>query len=204
MICKRLFKKRGLKIHQTKSGCAQRISEAQRIDKSEAARIQEINHSGASCRVNLTAIEVDEVKVEDQIAKGQGVTGVHKTEVNKIDRKMKEVRKEEEKETTAEIDIHIEEDLYMDITSWIKEEEKEEKPKKLTKCRKIKKKEIDRSQDIRKWMKRESTGEEKVEVKDDSREIVITKIEKIENRGEGEENSSKLLKDHNSKSQVQD
>merc|ERR1712154_322780 len=179
-------------------------SEAQRIDKSEAARIQEKNHSGASCRVNLTAIEVDEVKVEDQIAKGQGVTGVHKTEVNKIDKKKKEVRKEEEKETTAEIDIHIEEDLYMDITSWIKEEEKEEKPKKLTKCRKtLKKKEIDRSQDIRKWMKRESTGVEKVEVKDDSREIVITKIEKIEEMEKRTvPNCSKII-NHNSKSQVQ-
>ena len=48
------FKKRGLKIHQTKSGCAKQLSVSHRNkNKSEATSTQDTNHSDASSRVIL-------------------------------------------------------------------------------------------------------------------------------------------------------
>ena len=53
-VCKGKFKKRGLKIHQTKAGCAKQLSDSHRNkNKSEATSTQDTNHSDASGRVSL-------------------------------------------------------------------------------------------------------------------------------------------------------
>ena len=52
MVCAKMFKKgRGLKIHQTKSGCAAQISNRMK-SKSKAASTQDTNHSDARGDVN--------------------------------------------------------------------------------------------------------------------------------------------------------
>ena len=196
-----MFKKRGLKIHQTKSGCAKRISETQRINKSEAARIQEQHHSGASCRVNLTATEFDDVKVEDRNTKGQRVRMEGKTGECKTDSIMKDEREDEE-EKTAEIDIHVQEELYLDIISGINEESKQEQtPKKPAKSHRKtgKKAQVDyKTQDIRKWAKREVindksrnyVGAERKVVKDSSRHTVESIVVETAKETEKERNIS--------------
>ena len=201
MVCKKMFKKRGLKIHQTKSGCAKRISETQRINKSEAARIQEQHHSGASCRVNLTATEFDDVKVEDRSTKVQRVRIEGKTGECKTDSIMKDEREDEE-EKTAEIDIHVQEELYLDIISGINEESKQEQtPKKPAKSHRKtgKKAQVDyKTQDIRKWAKREVindksrnyVGAERKVVKDSSRHTVESIVVETAKETEKERNIS--------------
>ncbi|CAL4063678.1 unnamed protein product, partial [Meganyctiphanes norvegica] len=53
-VCAGKFKKRGLKIHQTKAGCAEQLSGSHRNkDKSEATSNQDTNHSDARSRVSL-------------------------------------------------------------------------------------------------------------------------------------------------------
>ena len=53
-VCRGKFKKRGLKIHQTKAGCAKQLSDSHRNkNKSEATSTQDTNHSDASGRVSL-------------------------------------------------------------------------------------------------------------------------------------------------------
>ena len=53
-VCKGKFKKGGLKIHQTKAGCAKQLSDPHRNkNKSEATSTQDTNHSDASGRVSL-------------------------------------------------------------------------------------------------------------------------------------------------------
>ena len=53
-VCKGKFKKRGLKIHQTKAGCAKQLSDSHRNkNKSEAKSIQDTNHSDDSGHVSL-------------------------------------------------------------------------------------------------------------------------------------------------------
>ena len=53
-VCAGKFKKRGLKIHQAKAGCAKQLSGSHRNkNKSEATSTQETNHSDASGRVSL-------------------------------------------------------------------------------------------------------------------------------------------------------
>ena len=48
-VCKRKFKEKGLKIHQTKAGCAKQLSDSHRNkNKSEAARTQDTNYCDAS------------------------------------------------------------------------------------------------------------------------------------------------------------
>ena len=46
VVCKRSFKKRGLKIHQKKSGCYRKLTDPHRkVSKSVAPNIQDKNHS---------------------------------------------------------------------------------------------------------------------------------------------------------------
>ena len=54
-VCKGKFKGlKGLKIHQTKAGCAKQLSDSHRNkNKSEATSTQDTNHSDASGRVSL-------------------------------------------------------------------------------------------------------------------------------------------------------
>ena len=53
-VCAKKFKKRGLKIHQAKTGCAEQLSGSHRNkNKSEATSTQDTNHSDASGRVSL-------------------------------------------------------------------------------------------------------------------------------------------------------
>ena len=53
-VCKGKFKKRGLKIHQTKAGCFKQLSDSHcNKNKSEATSTQDTNHSDASGRVSL-------------------------------------------------------------------------------------------------------------------------------------------------------
>ena len=53
-VCAGKFKKRGLKIHQAKAGCAEQLSGSHRkTSKSEATGTQDTNHSDAHGRVNL-------------------------------------------------------------------------------------------------------------------------------------------------------
>ena len=53
-VCKGKFKEKGLKIHQTKAGCAKQLSDSHRNkNKSEATSTQDTNHSDASGRVSL-------------------------------------------------------------------------------------------------------------------------------------------------------
>ena len=56
-VCLGKFKKRGLKIHQTKTGCGKHLSGSHRnTSKSEATSTQDTNHSDAHGRVNLKTI----------------------------------------------------------------------------------------------------------------------------------------------------
>ena len=53
-VCAGKFKKRGLKIHQAKAGCAEQLSGSHRkTSNSEATGTQDTNHSDAHGRVNL-------------------------------------------------------------------------------------------------------------------------------------------------------
>ena len=53
-VCKRTFKKAGLKQHQTKMGCKEHLSDLHRnTSKTEATSTPDSNHSGASGRVRL-------------------------------------------------------------------------------------------------------------------------------------------------------
>ena len=146
-----MLKKRGLKIHQTKSGCAKRISETHRIYKTEATCTQEQNHSGSSCRVDLTTLVVDEI-TEDQKPKGQEVRirGAKKSDETKKEFKIRD----KDSAKIPDIDIHIGEDLYMDITSWIGSKSEQEQETKKTAKVKAEKKDH-KTQDIRKWVKSE-------------------------------------------------
>ena len=66
-VCKVEFKRRGLKIHQTKAGCAKQLSDSHRNkNKSEATSTQDTNHSDANGRVCLKTT---------QRGKGAKVTG---------------------------------------------------------------------------------------------------------------------------------
>ena len=52
-VCKGEFKRRGLKIHQTKAGCAKQLSDSHRNkNKSEATTTQDTNHSDANGSVS--------------------------------------------------------------------------------------------------------------------------------------------------------
>ena len=54
MCVKGSLKSRGLKIHQTKAGCAKQLSDSHRTNnKSEATSSRDINHSDASGQVSL-------------------------------------------------------------------------------------------------------------------------------------------------------
>ena len=53
-VCKGKFKRLGLKIHQTKAGCAKQLSDSHRTNnKSEATSSRDTNHSDASGQVSL-------------------------------------------------------------------------------------------------------------------------------------------------------
>ena len=53
-VCKRTFKKTGLKQHQTKMGCRKHLSDSQRItSKTETTSTSDSNHNGASGQVRL-------------------------------------------------------------------------------------------------------------------------------------------------------
>merc|ERR1712240_817024 len=53
-VCKRTFKKTGLKQHQTKMGCREHLSDSYRnTSKTETTSIRDSNHSDASGRVRL-------------------------------------------------------------------------------------------------------------------------------------------------------
>ena len=53
-VCKRTFKKTGLKQHQTKMGCKEHLSDLHRnTSKTEATSTPDSNHSGASGLVRL-------------------------------------------------------------------------------------------------------------------------------------------------------
>ena len=86
-VCTRRFRPgRGLKIHQSKSGCMKQLSVSHRnANKSETASTQDSNHSDASSRVNLntahkgngsqTMVSMDKVtKVEIKSKKMAGDT----------------------------------------------------------------------------------------------------------------------------------
>ena len=63
-VCKKEFKKRGLKIHQAKNkSCAEQLSGLHRIkNKSEVTSTRDTNHSDASGRVSLNTTHRGDAK----------------------------------------------------------------------------------------------------------------------------------------------
>ena len=122
--CKGFFLKgRGLKIHQTKTGCLRKTEKHRKAHKSEATQVQDNNHSDRGGRVyqdhgvgefeTLDNPQNMEEKMEsDGMAdeEGQG-----KMERSTQDRK-------EEKLVEEETEVHIGEELYNEVQAWVEEE----------------------------------------------------------------------------------
>ena len=135
-VCKGLYKKRGLKIHQTKSGCSKRIPH--RRCKSEATSTQDTNHSDASCRVEFATTPFVGVKSKGKEKKNQSK--------KVIKGQIKNMRQQE-----AVLDVHINNELYEDIQELLTEKTKG-------------KKRPENTPDIRNWFKGTESSKKKTDI----------------------------------------
>ena len=149
LVCKKYYLKgRGIKIHQKKAGCYLKLDQHRKLNKSEAAVIQENNHRDDSSRDDP----------EKTQAPANATTGGNE----KAEERREESRKEKKVETALqeEMTIQVEENIYNDVQDWVEEtkeskkqtEKKGENRKKYRK-KKRKSKEGSRSGDIRNWLK---------------------------------------------------
>ena len=122
MVCAKMFKKgRGLKIHQTKSGCAAQISNRMK-SKSKAASTQDTNHSDA-CSAEFVTASFGGVE-----SRGKGMEREiisEETSCKTIDCKEKTECKMEDQD--AVLEVHISEDVYKEVQELLNEKSSEEK-----------------------------------------------------------------------------
>ena len=121
VVCKNMYKKgRGLKIHQTKSGCSKRISH--RRNKSEATGTQDSNHSDASGHVEFgtTPFTGVQSRGKDKQKSNQGNKAVSSSTIKG------QKRGKRSQETV--LNVHIDKDLYKDIQGETKKDKTENTP----------------------------------------------------------------------------
>ena len=121
VVCKNMYKKgRGLKIHQTKSGCSKRISH--RRNKSEATGTQDSNHSDASGRVEFgtTPFTGVQSRGKDKQKSNQGNKAVSSSTIKG--------QKREKRSQETVLNVHIGKDLYKDIQGETKKDKTENTP----------------------------------------------------------------------------
>ena len=127
MVCAKMFKRgRGLKIHQTKSGCAAQIS-LRITSKSKAASTQDTNHSDA-CSTKFVTTSLGGVESRGMEDESTG----EKEEIKSVDNNWKTKDCKEKRERTKEdqdsiLDVHIREDVYKEVQELLKEESIEDK-----------------------------------------------------------------------------
>lgn len=122
VVCKGSFKKRGLKIHQKKSGCYKELTDPHRKScKSVAPNIRETNHSDVGHQVDQEE-RAAETKVGEE----------RRTE-EKVPRQIEEANTEEKhievsqesgeggdgKGNSEELEIHVDASLYDEVDSWL-------------------------------------------------------------------------------------
>ena len=123
--CKGFFKKgKGLKIHQTKTGCLKKAEEHRKAHKSEAIEVQDKNHSDQEGRVHQRQVgsEVETIRSTRHIEEKEEIRRRTETEDQggqPLERKSKDL---EETEKHEETEIHVEETLYKEIQAWVKKE----------------------------------------------------------------------------------
>ena len=133
-VCKGIYKKgKGLKIHMTKSGCGKGKVQHRNISKSETQDIsQDKNHSRDGSRAERTPL-ADKVKTNLRQGMDRGKLGQSQREDTKgIEQAATGKRVEEERETRKTqtgrnasedfTEIHVEEELYQEVNSWVKKE----------------------------------------------------------------------------------
>ena len=128
---------RGLKIHQTKSGCSRLIPH--RRSKSEATGTQDSNHSDAGGRVELGTTPFAGVPSRGINRSNQQIKTLNSSTI-------KQVKERRHQETV--LDVHINNDLYEDIQELLTEKRKK-KPEKTT--------------DIRNWFKSTQPATRKID-----------------------------------------
>ena len=138
VVCKNMYKRgRGLKIHQTKSGCSRLIPH--RRSKSEATGTQDSNHSDAGGRVELGTTPFAGVPSRGINRSNQQIKTLNSSTI-------KQVKERRHQETV--LDVHINNDLYEDIQELLTEKRKK-KPEKTT--------------DIRNWFKSTQPATRKID-----------------------------------------
>ena len=121
-VCKGKFKKKGLKIHQTKAGCAKQLSESHRNkNKSEATSTQDTNQSDAKGHVRLKTTR-----------RGNGAqkTGAMENLVKVTKKLAGEACNEEgmvEKEKMSRLETTKAREEKTDIRNWFKKKERVKK-----------------------------------------------------------------------------
>ena len=157
VVCKGSFKKKGLKIHQKKSGCYKELTDPHRkIGKSVAPNIRETNHSDVGHQVDQEGRAAETKVGEERRTEDGKQTEKVPRQIEEADTddkgKQREVTQEsgkgeDGKGNSEELEIHVDTSLYDEVDSWLiktVEDVKEEISNKK------------KGQDIRGWFSTES------------------------------------------------
>ena len=164
VVCKRSYKKRGLKIHQKKSGCYKKLTDPHRkVYKSVVPNIQENNHSEVGHQADQEGRAAEAGRREERRREAMEQKEKHQKPKEKEPRLKGEDndgnqelgggdlpdesgKREEERHDSEELEIHVDGTLYDEVHSWLDKTVKEVKEEISTKKR---------VQDIRGWFKTE-------------------------------------------------
>ena len=156
VVCKGSYKKRGLKIHQKKSGCYKKLADQHRkVHKSVVPNIQDNNHSDVGHQADQKGRAADtqigeSVRTEDE---RQKETHQEPKETRQIENEYKDKKQtvgdseEPSKEKPEELEIHIDASLYDEVNSWLNKTVKEVKEEISSRKK---------EQDIRGWFRTEN------------------------------------------------
>ena len=133
VVCKRSYKKRGLKIHQKKSGCYKKLTDPHRkVYKSVAPNIQENNHSDVGHQADQEGRAAETERREER---RETIEEKHQKPKEKEPR-LKGEDNDGNQETggdlpethdSEELEIHVDDTLYDEVHAWLDKTVKEVK-----------------------------------------------------------------------------
>ena len=143
VVCKGSYKKRGLKIHQKKSGCYKKLTDPHRRDhKTVVPNIQEINHSDVGRQADQEEQAAGRKIGEEERREDRE----HKGEEPRQTKEDEEIQ-ESDRGNAEELEIHVDDSVYTEVDSWLNKTMKEAKGNISEKKK---------GQDIRGWFKTDS------------------------------------------------